>query len=231
MICILLLFTTPDGKSIYYGLLGLLGINPGIPIGSSTTLYIYGIIPLVAIIVCIRKVFVYWRGYGSRFKELNTFLRVVPLLVVLPVIVFSNVVQPSLIDRVYFALLSQRSGLQAVSLYSAEDNLSYAFTGNNRTFSYNLVLGNHGNEDVEFQLVFSYQDMDGMQEVYFCDENGDATVFVLSPRQLAHFSGEFTAYIPTSNDSGSGGSKYSVILLGEDEQYKPAHLVRRPLMQ
>ena len=65
MLCILLLFTTPDGKSIYYGLLGLLGINPGIPIGSGTTLYIYGIIPLAAIIVCIRKVFIYWRGYGS----------------------------------------------------------------------------------------------------------------------------------------------------------------------
>ena len=229
MICICLLLTTPDGVSIYLRLMGLLGINLSFPIGSGT-LYLYGLPPLIAIIVCIKKVLAYWRDYRSRFKELNAFLRMLPVLVALPVIMLSNVLQPSLIDRMYFAALSQQSGLQAVSFYSAEDNLRYWFLGNHRTITYNLTLGNHGDEYVEFHLVFSYQDMDGIQEVYFIDENGDAKLFTLAPRQLAHYSGEFTVYTPTSYESGNGQSIFSVVLLSEDEQHRPARLVRRPLL-
>jgi hypothetical protein len=230
MICICLWFTTPDGVNIYHGILGLFGISPGIPIGSGATLYIYGLLPLIATIICIKKVFVYWRGYGTRFKEFNAFLRLLPLFIALPVILLSNVIQPSLIDRMYYAILSQKNGLQAVSFFSAEDNLRYTFTGNYRTFTYCLALGNHSAEDVEFHLVFSYRDMDGMQEVYFMDATGDVKLFTLAPRQLTHYSGEFTAYIPTPYESGSGRSVFSVILLNENEQHKPAVLVRRPLL-
>jgi hypothetical protein len=130
----------------------------------------------------------------------------------------------------YFATLSQRSGLYAVSFYSAQENLRYSFTANHRTFAYNFALGNHGDEAVEFHVIFSYQDMDGVQEVYFSDEYGDAKLFALAPRQLAYFSGDFTANIPTHYESGSGNSIFSVILLGEDEQHRPARLVRRPIL-
>lgn len=230
MICICLLFTTPDGVSIYYGLLGLIGINPGIPIGSNSTLYIYGIVPLALIIICIKKVLAYWRGYGMRFKELNVFLRLLPLLVVMLVIMLSNVVQPSLLDRMYFAMLSQRSGLHAISFYSADDNLRYRFTANNRTFTYSFALGNHGDEDLEFHMLIFYQDKDGEQNVYFSDEHGDAKLFVLAPQQLSNFSGDFTVNIPTHYDSGSGSSVFSVILLNEDGQHKPVRLIRCPIL-
>jgi len=73
--------------------------------------------------------------------------------------------------------------------------------------------------------------MDGMQEVYVSNEYGDAKLFKLAPQQLAYFSGDFTAHIPTAYESGSGGSVFSVALLGEDEQYEPVRLVRRPILQ
>ena len=75
MICLCLLLTTPDGVNIYMRLLGLVGLNRGIPIGDGSTLHLYGLPLLIAFIFCIKKILLHWRSYRSKFRELNTFLR------------------------------------------------------------------------------------------------------------------------------------------------------------
>ena len=229
MICICLLFTTPDGINIYMRLLGLFRLNRGIPIGSNATLHIYGLPILIAIIFCIKKIFLHWRSYGSKFRELNICLRLLPIFVALPVILLSNMFQPSLIDRIYFSMLSKQSGLQAVSFYSTDGNLRFWSSGNHTTITYNLALGNHSDEHLEFQLIFLYQDMEGTQEVCYTDENSNAKLIALAPRQFAHFAGDFTVYTPMSYGGFSGQSVFSVVLVSNDEQHTPTRLVRRPL--
>ena len=176
----------------------------------------------------IKKIFLHWRSYRSRFRELNTFLRLLPVLIVLPVIMLSGMFQPSLIDRMYFSMLSQQSGLQAVSFYPTDSNLRFWSTGNHRTFAYNLSLRNHGDEYLNFHMVFLYQDREGSQEAYLIDENGDVKLLTLPPRQLIHFKGEFSDTLMFYGDSG-GSSIFSVVLISDDDQHKPVRLVRPPL--
>ena len=95
MFCVFSWFTTPDGDTLFYKLIGLFGLSPGIPVGSSSTLYIYMFLPLIAAIVSIRKILRYWHGYGTKFKECSTILRYLPALIVIPILLFSNVVTPS----------------------------------------------------------------------------------------------------------------------------------------
>jgi len=226
MVCICLFFTTPDGDSIFNKVLGLLGISPGIPLGNNGMLYIYGLIPLAAIILCTIKVFKYWRGYGSKFKEYNVFLRVLPVIIVLPVLFFSNIVSPSGIDRIYGAVISQRTGLQAITYNPTNDLLSYDYSGNSRTYSYDFTFSNHSNEPLAFNVELVYHDMASSQEVYVRDANGAIKTFTLSPKQSAYFNGEFTEYHQTTSDYSGGQAAFSVVLLNENEQYSPKPLVR-----
>ena len=226
MICIIISLTAPDGINIYMRLLGLFGLNRGIPIGSDATLHIYGLPLLIAYIFCIKKIFTHWRGYRSRFSELNICLRLLPIFVALPVVLMTNMFHPSLIDRMYFSILSRQSGLQAVSFYTTDNNLRFWSTENHRTFAYNLSLGNHSDEYLSFHMVFLYQDGEGSQEVYLVDENGDVRLLTLPPRQLINFVGEFSVMF---YGTSGGSSIFSVVLVSGDDQHRPARLVRRPL--
>ena len=98
--------------------------------------------------------------------------------------------------------------------------------GNYRTFAYNLALGNHSDENLEFRLMFIYQDMEGTQEVYFADENGNVRLIALAPRQMVHYLGEFSV---SHYGTSSGQSIFSVVLVSDEERHRPARLVRRPL--
>ena len=226
--CVCMFVTTPDGVSLFHNFLGLFGISPGIPLGSNSTLYIYMLIPLIAGIVCLKKTLKYWHSYGSRFKEYKFYLYRLPIIIVIvPVLLFSNIVTPSGIDRIYYSLLSQRSGIQAITFYSA-NNLRYEFTGNNRTFFYDFTLTNHGSESVEFQVKIEYRDSDGFQEVLVSDDNGNNRIFALPPKQGVSYRGNFTFHHQTTYDSGSGQGIYTIVLLNDNEQHQPKELVRYP---
>jgi len=231
MICIFSWFTTPDGDTVFYKFIGLFGMSPGIQLGNSSTLYIYMLIPLIAGILCIRKTLKYWHGYGLRFKEYNVLMRFLPMFTVIPVLLFSNIVTPTLLERLYFAVISQRNGLQAVTYYAADEYLSFEFTGNYRTYSYNFAFGNHSNETIEFNVKLSYQDMSGLKEVFIKDDNGEMKEFTIPPNQITFCMDEFAEYSQTiqGNASGSGRGTFSVVLVNDDKQYSPKPLTKLPL--
>ena len=85
MICIVM-FASPDGVPILYRLLRMLGLSPGIAIGSNVTLYVYPLIPIALAIMCIKMIFRYWHSYGVRFRGYNVFLRYFPIIVAIPVL-------------------------------------------------------------------------------------------------------------------------------------------------
>jgi len=232
MVCISTTFTTPDGESIFHNFLGLFGISPGIPMGEHSTLYVFMLVPIIAGVICVKKVFRYWRGYRLKFKECNVLLRALPLVIVIPVLLLSNlIITPSGIDRIYFSVLSQRPGLQAVT-FQPVSHLNYTFTGSDRTYSYNFNLTNHGDETVEFNVKLVYIDWSSRDhefnytEALITDNRAEAKEFVLLPGQSANFRGSFMTYLPMEADGGSFTGVFSVMLLNEYEQHSPTRLVR-----
>lgn len=230
MVCIVSWFTVPDGDTLFYKFIGWFGLSPGIHIGSSGTLYPYLLIPLIAAILSIKKIFKYWQGYGLRFKEHSALLRLLPMLIMIPVLLFSNIISPSLLDRAYFAVISQRDGLRSISYYVTNEHLSYEFTGNDKTYSYDLAFGNHSDQTLEFTVKLAYRDRDGLQEVFIKGDSGELQIFSLAPKELAFFRGEFTERRQTAHENRSGRGRFSVVLINDDEQYSPKPLLRSPLL-
>jgi hypothetical protein len=186
------------------------------------------LIPLYAAIVCIKKILKYWQGYGSKFKHYNVLLRNLPLLIAIAILSFSSVITPSLIDRMYFATISQRNGLQSISYYDTDKPIIIKFSENNRTISYDFAFGNHSNETVEF--IVELMHLDDLQEVFIKEDNGELKIFSLPPRRLTFFRGEFTEYHQAGYGNGSLTTRmFSVVLINDDEQYSPKPLARRPL--
>jgi len=222
-------FSTPDGESFFYNLLRLVGISPGIPVGANSTLYIYGIIPIAAAIVCVKKVLRYWQGYGLRFKCYNVFLRALPIIIIVPLFLVSTnmIMSPSGIDRIYYAVISQRNGLQATTFSSTSNFLEYEFSGDTWKFTYNFTLENHGNETLEFNIVLTPKGHGGFPEALIRDENGEAKTFTLLPTQRMHVMGESIDYRQTADSSGSGRGTFSIILINDHEQFSPKQIVRR----
>lgn len=228
MICIFSCFMTPDGDTLFYKFIGLFGLSPGIPLGSAT-LYIYMLVPLIAAIVSIKKVLKYWKNYGSKFKEYNIFLRYLPVFIAIPIMLFSNIITPSLLDRAYFAVISQRNGLQSVTHYSTNKNLKYEFSGNIRTYSYEFALGNHSSETVKFNVKLAFENVDGLQEIFITEDSGELKTFSLPPKQLSFFAGEFIEHRQTMYQSGGGTAVFSIVLVHDDEQYSPKQLKQQPV--
>jgi hypothetical protein len=210
--------------------MGLFGLSPGITIGNSnSTLYIYGLIPLIAAIFCIKKILKYWQGYGTKFKHYHVLLRNLPLLIFASILAFSSMVSPSLLDRMYFAVISQRNGLQSVTRYDINKPIFIEFTENNRTVSYDLAFGNHSNETVEFNVELIHRD--GYQGIFVKEDNGELKIFSLPPKRLTFFSDEFTEYQQSAYGNGSSTiNVFSVVLINGDEQYIPKPLAKPPLL-
>jgi len=232
MLCTISLFTTPWGESLFHTFLGLFGISPGIPMSDNSTLYIFTLIPLIAGFICLSKMRYFWKGYNAKFNEYNFWLRKLPALVVIIAFMALVGMTPNAIDRIYSRMLHQQTGLRAVSVYATEPNLSFRFTGNMRTYSYGFVLNNHGQEVQSFNIKLVYEALDWPnntlihQEVFVQDESGNIKIFILPPGQ-SHFSGGFTAYRETQFVSGSGNTRFSVVLVNDYEQHNPNLLTRR----
>jgi hypothetical protein len=229
LVCICLFFTTPDGESIFYRILGLFGIKPGIAIGSNSTLYVYWLIPIAAAIICIKKALKYWQGYGLKFKKYNYFLRVLPIIIIVPVfLVSTNMVSPSGIDRIYYAVVSQRSGLQAVTYSSADNFIEYQFSGSAWTYSYNITLENHGKDTLAFNIKLIPDRHERFREAFIRDSNGEVTVFILRPRERSSISGRtIEHHYQSTYGSGKGSGTFSVVLINDYEQTSPDRITRR----
>jgi len=88
--CVILFFNAPDGQPLLYKFIGLFGLNPGISLGYGT-LYIYGLVPIIAIVLSIKKILQYWHGYGTRFSGYNILLRFLPIIIAGAVFLLYNV--------------------------------------------------------------------------------------------------------------------------------------------
>lgn len=227
MICICSFFTTPDRDTLFYKFMGLFGISPGIQIGENATLYVYMLIPLLIAILSIRKVFAYWWHYGSRFREYSKFLRYFPLLITVVVFLVS-----ANMENIFYAVISRRSGLQSVVCYATNDRqLSYKFTGNIRTYSYDLTFENWGDEIIECKVKFLNDEVNSydLPDTFIKDDNGEVKIFTLLPRQKTNYKSEFTEYHKTEDSSGVGYySRPSFVLLNDDEQYSPKPIIKSP---
>ena len=135
-------------------------------------------------------------------------------------------IHPSVIDRIYYAIVSQRNGLQSVSYYTSEDWLSYEFEENAWSYSLNLTFKNHGNKPIKFYVKLVPESSVPYPEAIIKDDAGEIKVFALSPNQIISYHCEFTDYIQTTPHSGSGSGGFSIVLLNEHEQYAPKPIVR-----
>ena len=233
MTCVVLAFTTPDGYPLLNKLLGLLGISPVIEFGSSGTFYFFNTVLAIIAIFSLVKTRIFWKGYGFILRGCNAKLRFLPTIIALSVFLISNMaMSPSVIDRIYFYIISQRTGLQAVTFYTY-NNINFTFNGNNRRYSYDMFLSNHSNERLEFNVLLVYEpEFPGVyQEVLITDENGQARTFSLAPRQSGRFTDEFDVYHPTEFTSGFGSQlQFYIVLLNDNEKYIPSPLARHPIL-
>ena len=186
-ICLCLSMQTPDGENLFYKFLGLFGISPGIRLSDNSTLYIYGLIPGIIIIICILKIFRYWQSYGIKFKNFNIFIKLLPVVIALVVFVFSA----NIINNIFFNTVSRRDRVQAVIYYN-DSEFRYEFSGSIRNYIYSLNFENLGDEAVEFKVKFTLAQKYGSREMFIIDDNSrEEKIFKLEPNQARNYSGSF----------------------------------------
>ena len=232
VVCILFLFTAPDGEAFFHKFLGLFGIAPGIPLGGNSTLYIFMLIPVATGIFCARKTFMHWRGYQRKFRGFNPLLRNAPWAVLLMLWLATSAITPSAQDLIYFRAKRQQTGLRAVTVSTWDERLSIEAAGHSRTYTYHLTFNNHGREAQTFSLKLLHHGFEGPKEIFVTDDAGDIKTFVLPPRQSVSFAGEFTVHCETwlYIYRGNTSSLFSVVLVNENERHSPNFLVRPPIL-
>ncbi len=227
--CFCAFFTTPDGDTLFYKLIGLFGISPGISVGVGSTLYIYMLLPLIGGIISIKRIFKYWWHYGQRFASYNFFLRKAPFFVfALGFLLSAN------LDNIFYAAIGQKSGLQSVVSYDTKKNeLNYKFEDNSITYSYDLTFRNLSEDMISFEVKLiddSNHVRNPLPEILIKDDYGQAKTFTLHPKEFITFDGEVTETIETESYSGSGSrSKPKVVLIHGNEQHTPMMLKKEPI--
>jgi hypothetical protein len=228
VVCVSLVFTTPDGQPLFYGLLGLFRLSPGIAIGASGTLYIYPLVPIALVILSVAKILKYWQGYGVRFRAFNPLLRFFPVLIAGVALVFSGMFfSPTLVDRLYFAHVGRQSGLQAVTVYTGENQLRWALREDMQLSVQDFVIQNHGSDTVTFYVKL-VPDHFG-EAVVIADAAGAPQAFTLDPNQQTWRDGEF--FMPnTTGIYGNGSGTFTVVWFNAESGHRVAPLVRRRMM-
>lgn len=226
-ICMCSFITTPDGDTLLYKFIGLLGISPGIPIGKSSTLYIYMLIPFIVGICSIKRALKHWWHYGQRFSKYKAGLRYFPLFITAIIFLVS-----SNIEAMYYGVISCQDGLKAVVYYKTSNNfpLSYSSAGDTVIYSYDLTFQNYGDETREFQIKFINDgefNINLQSEILIKDDCGEPKTFKLYPRQIANFKGEFTENWRYSGGSGSYSS-ISVVLVEDTKWHQPTPITNYP---
>jgi len=133
----------------------------------------------------------------------------------------------SVIDRIYYAALSQRNGLQAVTYSSGDNSLEYRLNEDDWVYLYGITLENHGSDTLVFSIKLIPDGHEGFQEVFIRGDNGEIEVFTLQPKQRSSFSGETIEHRPSAFDSGSGRGTFSLVLTSENEQHNPSRIIRK----
>jgi len=236
MFCIILSFTTPDGFSLFVGLLRILGINLRLNIGGGT-LILEGLPMLVLFILSIVGMRKYWKNYNKQFDDkLNPFFCRVPHFMAVALFLMSNAVwSPSLIDRAYFAAMSRKDGIEAVSVSNFPSAATLGIHDfhniyDEKTYIYNFHLINHSNEFLEFYIKLLYQG----NKTMILDGFGEPRLFSIRPNSPAVIAGEFGKHAPTSHPLGSVRLAYdefgfTIKLISETSEYIPRPLVRRAI--
>jgi len=218
--CVVVLFTAPDGETLFHHLLGVFGIAPGIPFGATGRLYIFMLVPLVGVVFCFVKMCEYW-------GDLRTLLSPLLLIVIIVVWLATSAIQPSVIDRVYFSVISRRNDVRAVTV-TAQDSLNFEYRGNYRRIFYDFQLNNHSEESLSFNVKLALDNWNGLEEILVADESGEPKIFTLPPRSMRTFVGEFSTGLD-DYITGGGRIAFTIILVSDTVQHQPPNLVRRPV--
>jgi hypothetical protein len=224
-------FQTPDGENLFFKFLGLFNINPYIRLGGNGKLYVISFIPVISVIICIRKILQYWQGYGVRFNDLRIYLRYFPLVILVFIFLLGGkFISPRLIDRAYYAVIGSREGVRAVTYHynnSFNDTLRYTFSDNAMTYHYDLTLHNHGNDTVSFNMILThpyflidhsamYYDFEKEIEIIITDDSNRPVEYVLPSKTRTRIAGSFTARQNERDYSITGGegntSSFHIIL-------------------
>ena len=229
IICVCLFFTTPDGDTLFYELLRLFGISPGIRIGHNGILYAYMLAPGAASVIFAIKMFGHWKNYRDRFKGLHPLLRFFPVFIAVLIYLAVYGIHPSAINRAYYSELSRREGLQSISFYAPDTPFQFRTDETGRTYSYVFTLANHGDEPLQFNVELLHHNSAylSVSDTLVKDANGEPMVFTLYPKQISRFIGEFTEPQQTDYISGNG---FSIAMINGDERIEPPALVERPNM-
>ena len=233
--CVFLFFESPFGESNFNELLMVFGISPGIPMGSNSTLYIYGFLLIAALVICIKRVFKYWHSYGLRFKDYHFVLKYLPLIIGLPLIMQSFItINPSLTDRMYFFILSRQRGVNAVTYHMPSDFRVTTHDGENLIHSYSIIFQNHGNTPVAFTVIlgwdnFPFSPIESRNEVLIMDANNNPKTITIAPRASAFFNGDFIAGLDEPDNGWWGDLSISsdwvyVLLADNGREYRPRRL-------
>jgi hypothetical protein len=227
VILVLSFFTAPDGVALFNKFIGIFGLDDGIQLGV-TTLYIWGLFPIIGVIFCFKKARKHWWNFNERFENINIFLRSIHVIVVVVLYFAVMGVHPSLIDRIYFSSVSRQNGLRAITIYAPDSQLNVENDGYQSTFSFSrdILICNHSDDFQTFNIKIVYEGFE-QQETFARDSDGDIKTFQLAPRSLMSFQG-FT----TSHDiyiRGNYTGNFSLILINAYEQHSPTFLIRRPL--
>lgn len=210
-LCVCAFFQTPDGDSLFYKLLRLVGINPVIPLGSGS-LTIFMLLPLVAGVICARETYRLWKNYRERFAHLNAFVRAVPIyIVVIFGLLWMN------LDSIYYSTLSVQSGVHSISgvvrTVSTDSIANYTLKDGKFTYEYSFALKNNSTETREFQVLIvpTIQYPDHVpDEIFILDSDGSKKTFFLPPRIEERFYGEFSVASETADTLGIGGTASGV---------------------
>ena len=228
VILVLSFFTAPDGVALFNKFIGIFGLDEGIKFGT-TTLYIWGLIPIAGVIFCFKKARKHWWNFNERFENINIVLRSIHVIVVVVLYFAVMGIHPSLIDRIYFSSVARQSGLRAITIYAPDSRLNIESNGSQSTFSFSrdILICNHSDDFQTFNVKIVYEGFE-QHEAFVTDSNGEIKAFRLAPRSLMNFSG-FTSH----NDvfmNGNYFGNFSLILINDYEQHHPNFLIRRPLL-
>ncbi|MCL2575114.1 MAG: hypothetical protein FWE33_01650 [Defluviitaleaceae bacterium] len=212
--------TTPDGETLLHGFLGIFGIGSVLHIGA-ISFTVANFLLLSAMVVCFIYNRKYWKNYSEKFSQLNKWLYSIPYFAAAIIMMsFLWSLNPSIIDRIYFANLSRNQGIEAVTKNGHGFPLYINDTGIDREYRYAFTLTNHGNNVQEVYIYLAYSDFFSSDsrliynETPILDENGEPKRFMLfgAHSQFAVM-GDFVTPSITNAIRSSSHHRYTVIIV------------------
>jgi len=229
---VMLLQELPTGYSLLDVFLSIFGLTSRW-VRNGSTIFVGNLVIAVGIIVCIVFAAHYWREYRVRFVALPQILRKLPLIVVAFVILTGNfVINPSVIDRMYFSYIARQGGIEAVTMGN-ERSLRITTQEGATTYTYSFWLTNHGRDILVIEIYLVYEVFDresgtrSMSQTPIIWDDGANVKWNFGSRFPVWIYGSFEVSAKFRNGSNSHHHGFSVIIVDEyGNEFSPPILTR-----